>query len=75
MAGASKLVIKQVRSANGSNRKQRDTLRTLGLGKIGRTTERADDENLRGQIAVVSHLVVVDTRDGDKPATRGKAAD
>ena len=28
-------VIKQVRSANGANAKQRDTLRSLGLRKIG----------------------------------------
>ena len=30
-----KLVITQVRSSNGSSRKQHDTLRSLGLGKIG----------------------------------------
>jgi len=60
MAAATKLVIRQVRSANGSNPKQRDTLRTLGLGKIGRTTERPDDENVRGQLAAVSHLVEID---------------
>ncbi|MET0513308.1 MAG: uL30 family ribosomal protein, partial [Thermoleophilaceae bacterium] len=34
------LVITQVRSANGSSKKQRESLKTLGLGKIGRTTER-----------------------------------
>jgi large subunit ribosomal protein L30 len=54
-----KLLIKQVRSPNGSSRKQRDTLRTLGLGRIGRQTERPDDENVRGQIAAVRHLVEV----------------
>ena len=56
---AGKLVITQVRSANGSNPKQRDTLRTLGLGKIGRSTERPDDENVRGQLNAVRHLVEV----------------
>ena len=57
---AGKLVIKQVRSPNGSNRKQRDTLRTLGLGRIGKQTERAaDDPALQGQIAAVRHLVEV----------------
>ncbi len=56
---AGKLLIKQVRSPNGSNRKQRDTLRTLGLGRIGRQAERPDDENVRGQIATVRHLVEV----------------
>ena len=54
-----KLVIKQVRSPNGSSRKQRDTLRTLGLGRIGKQTERPDDQNVRGQLAAVRHLVEV----------------
>jgi large subunit ribosomal protein L30 len=56
---ASKLVIRQVRSANGSNQKQRGTLRTLGLGRIGKVAERPDDENVRGQLARVSHLVEI----------------
>ena len=56
---AGKLVIKQVRSPNGSSRKQRDTLRTLGLGRIGKQTERPDDENVRGQLAAIRHLVEV----------------
>jgi large subunit ribosomal protein L30 len=53
------LVIKQVRSANGSNRKQRESLRTLGLGKIGRTAEREDHPTVRGLIHSVRHLVEV----------------
>jgi large subunit ribosomal protein L30 len=54
------LVIKQVRSSNGSNRKQRESLRTLGLGKIGRTTERPDQPTVRGAIYTVRHLVRVE---------------
>jgi large subunit ribosomal protein L30 len=54
------LRITQVRSANGSNRKQRDSLRTLGLGKIGRTSEREDHPTVRGLIDSVRHLVEVD---------------
>jgi large subunit ribosomal protein L30 len=56
------LLIKQVRSANGSNRKQRESLRTLGLGKIGRTAEREDHPTVRGLIDSVRHLV--DVTDG-----------
>jgi large subunit ribosomal protein L30 len=56
------LRITQVRSANGANPKQRDSLRTLGLGKIGRTSERDDDPSVRGLIHSVRHLVEV--RDG-----------
>jgi large subunit ribosomal protein L30 len=55
-----KLRITQVRSTNGANPKQRDTLRSLGLGKIGRTTEREDGDALKGMVAKVSHLVRVE---------------
>ena len=54
------LRITQVRSANGSNRKQRESLRTLGLGKIGRSTEREDHPTVRGLIDSVRHLIEVD---------------
>ena len=60
MAKSSKLRITQSRSMNGANPKQRATLRTLGLGKIGRTVERPDDPVVRGEIHVVRHLVRVD---------------
>jgi large subunit ribosomal protein L30 len=56
----SNLTIKQVRSANGSNPSQKATLRALGLGRIGRSVERKDSPQLKGQIRVVSHLVEVD---------------
>ena len=57
---AGKLRITQYRSANGANPAQRDTLRTLGLGRIGRSVERPDDPAVRGAIATVSHLVRVE---------------
>ena len=52
--------IKQVRSANGSNPSQKATLRALGLGRIGKAVERKDSPQLKGQLAVVSHLVEVE---------------
>jgi large subunit ribosomal protein L30 len=55
-----KLVITQVKSSNGSSRKQHETLKTLGLGKIGRTVEREDHPTVRGLVHAVSHLVKVD---------------
>jgi large subunit ribosomal protein L30 len=58
---AGKLRITQYRSANGANPRQRDTLRTLGLGRIGRTAERPDDPTVRGAIHTVRHLVKVDS--------------
>ena len=56
------LLIKQVRSANGSSRKQRESLKSLGLGKIGRSSQREDEPTVRGLIKSVGHLVEV--RDG-----------
>ena len=50
----------QVRSPNGSDKKQRETLRTLGLGRIGASSERPDNDSVRGQVAKVSHLIKVD---------------
>ena len=51
--------IKQIKSTNGSNPKQKATLRALGLGRIGKAVERKDSPQLQGQIRVVSHLVEV----------------
>ena len=55
-------VIKQVRSANGTNAKQRDTLRSLGLRRIGHTVERPDSPQLRGMLHAVRHLIVVEEK-------------
>ncbi|MBA2581740.1 MAG: 50S ribosomal protein L30 [Thermoleophilaceae bacterium] len=54
------LSITQLRSSSGSNPKQRDTLRTLGLGRIGKRSERADSPALRGALHSVRHLVKVE---------------
>ncbi|MBA3300421.1 MAG: 50S ribosomal protein L30 [Thermoleophilaceae bacterium] len=54
------LKVTQVKSTNGANPKQRGALRSLGLGKIGRTTERPDEPTVRGAIDRVSHLVRVE---------------
>ena len=54
------LRITQVRSANGSNPKQRGSLRTLGLGKIGKSVDRPDDPTVKGAIRSIRHLVKVD---------------
>jgi large subunit ribosomal protein L30 len=61
MAGTLKL--RQVRSPNHASRKQRDSLRTLGLGRIGKTSERPDEPTVRGQLGKVGHLVEVEQDD------------
>jgi large subunit ribosomal protein L30 len=49
--------LRQVRSANGANPKQRGALRSLKLGKIGRESTLEDTPQLRGALDRVSHLV------------------
>jgi large subunit ribosomal protein L30 len=56
------LVIKQVKSANGTNSRQRDTLRSLGLRGINKTVEREDSPQLRGMVHAVRHLVSVEEK-------------
>ncbi|MFN0092632.1 MAG: 50S ribosomal protein L30 [Acidimicrobiales bacterium] len=53
------LVVTQVRSAIGAKPKQRGTLRALGLGRIGKTNTLPDRPEIRGMIARVPHLIVV----------------
>ena len=53
------VVVKQVRSANGANGRQRDTLRSLKLGRIGREVTMSDTPQLRGMLRVIDHLVEV----------------
>ena len=53
------LLIKQVKSASGSSPRQRDTLRTLRLGRIGKSVVREDTEQVQGLIRKVEHLVSV----------------
>ena len=54
------VALRQVRSSNGASATQRDTLRSLKLGRIGRRSKHADTPQLRGMIRVVSHLVEVE---------------
>ena len=58
----STLAITQVKSANGTNSRQKDTLRTLGLRRIGHTVERPDSPQLRGLVHAVQHLIVVEEK-------------
>jgi large subunit ribosomal protein L30 len=67
MAGASRLRITQVRSAIGAKPKQRGTLRALGLRRIDHSVEHADVPEIRGMVARVPHLVVVEVVEEAKP--------
>ena len=52
-------LVTQKRSRNGSNKRQLDTLRSLGLRRIGHTVEVKDCEQARGMVHAVRHLVEV----------------
>jgi large subunit ribosomal protein L30 len=54
------LKLKQVKSPAGASRKQRESLKSLGLGRIGKTAERPDDPIVRGALRKVDHLVAID---------------
>jgi len=62
------LRLRQVRSSIGSRDSQRDTLRALGLGSIGRQSSRPDTADVRAMVKVVEHLVEVesDVPNGDQ---------
>jgi large subunit ribosomal protein L30 len=54
------LFVTQTRSGIGGKRNQRETLRTLGLRRIGMTVTRPDTPQNRGLIHTVRHLVAVE---------------
>jgi large subunit ribosomal protein L30 len=56
----SSLKVTQRRSRNGANKKQLDTLRSLGLRRIGHSVEVEDSEPARGMVHAVRHLVEVE---------------
>lgn len=56
----SKLRVTWVKSMIGSDRRQRATLKGLGLRRLNHTVEVPDAPAVRGMIAKVSHLVRVE---------------
>jgi large subunit ribosomal protein L30 len=55
-----KLKLTQVRSQIGQSERHRGTLRALGLGRIGKTSEIGDGPVLAGMLRKVRHLVDVE---------------
>jgi large subunit ribosomal protein L30 len=63
MSSDKTITLEQTGSAIGRPSSQRDTLKGLGLNRIGRRSSLADTPANRGMIAKVAHLVrVVDSR-------------
>ena len=55
----SSLTVTQRKSRNGSDKRQLDTLRSIGLRRIGHTVEVNDTPQMRGMLHKVRHLVEV----------------
>ena len=51
--------VTQRKSRNGCDKRQLDTLRSLGLRRIGHAVQHADTPQIRGMIHKVRHLVEV----------------
>jgi large subunit ribosomal protein L30 len=56
--------VTQTKSKNGANHSQRETLRSLGLRRIGQTVEVKDTPQARGMVHRVRHLIKVEENDG-----------
>lgn len=52
--------VRQVRSTIGCKPNQRETLRSLGLKRVGDSVLKSDRPEIRGMIATVTHLVDVE---------------
>lgn len=55
-----RLKVTQVRSGIGGTQNQRDTLRSLGLKRIGDVVVKEDRPEIRGMALAIPHLVAVE---------------
>ncbi len=60
---AARLKITQIKSKVSEKQNQRDTLRSLGLKRIGDVVVRDDNSQNRGYVKTVAHLVKVEEID------------
>ena len=60
----STLRVTQRKSRHGRDKRQRETLRSLGLRRIGHSVAHEDSPQVRGMIHKVRHLVEVEGSDG-----------
>ncbi|MEN9660805.1 MAG: 50S ribosomal protein L30 [Micrococcales bacterium] len=57
---AARLKVTQLKSEIGGKPNQRETLRTLGLKRIGDIVVKDDSPSVRGLVRTVAHLVKVE---------------
>ena len=58
-----RLKVTQTRSTIGGKQNQRETLRSLGLKRIGDVVVKEDRPEIRGMVNTVRHLVTVEEVD------------
>jgi large subunit ribosomal protein L30 len=58
-----RLKVTQIKSKISEKQNQRDTLRSLGLKRIGQSVVREDNAQNRGYVLTVRHLVTVEEID------------
>lgn len=56
--------ITYVKSAIGYSRRQKATVRTLGLRRLGDVVEQDDSPAIRGMLAKIGHLIEVEEVEG-----------
>jgi large subunit ribosomal protein L30 len=58
-----RIKVSQTKSGIGGKQNQRDTLRSLGLKRIGDVAVKEDRPEIRGMLQTVAHLVTVEEVD------------
>ena len=58
-----KLKVTQIKSKIGGKQNHRETLRSLGLKRIGHVVVKEDRPEIRGMVETVRHLVTVEEVD------------
>ncbi len=65
MAAGDQIQVRQTKSTIGCKQNQRDTLRSLGLKRIGDVVVKEDRPEIRGMVQTVRHLVTVEPHNDD----------
>lgn len=59
-----KIRIRWVKSSIGYSKRQKETIRALGLRRLGQTVELPDIPSIRGMVNSVRHLLAVEEIEG-----------
>ena len=65
-----RLRITWVKSGIGYSQRQKETIRALGLRRLGTSVEQADTPVIRGMITKISHLLQVEATQGERSESR-----